>query len=92
MGSDGAPILPWHPYTAASQRPVPPGALTRYDIEVFPTFATIPAGWRLRVTITTADTPHLEPTIAQLPSLVGGVYQVSLGRSFLNVPLAARWP
>jgi len=88
IGSDGAPILPWHPYTAASQRPVTPGVLTRYDIEVFPTFATIPAGWRLRVTVTTADTPHLEPTVAQLPSLVGGVYQVRRGQSFLNVPLA----
>jgi hypothetical protein len=87
-GSNGAPLMPWHPYTAASRRPVTPGAPTRYDIEVFPTFATIPAGWRLRVTVTTADTPHLVPTAVQLPGLVGGVYDIVRSRSFVNVPLA----
>ena len=66
--------------------------MTRYDIAVFPTFAAIPAGWRLRVTLTTADTPHLEPSAApRAPHLVGGVYQVernAAAASYLNVPLA----
>ena len=64
--------------------------MTRYDIAVFPTFAAIPAGWRLRVTLTTADTPHLEPGAARTPHLVGGVYQVerdAAAASYLNVPL-----
>jgi hypothetical protein len=46
-----------------------------------PTFAAIPAGWRLRVTLTTADTPHL----------AGGVYQVErndAAASYLNVAVA----
>jgi len=90
-GSNGKLLMPIHPLTAASARAVVPGQVTRYDIEVFPTFAEIPAGWRLRVTLTTSDTPHLVPTAAQLPDLVGGVYQVqrnSTAASYINVPLA----
>ncbi|MHB1584535.1 MAG: CocE/NonD family hydrolase [Acidimicrobiales bacterium] len=90
-GGDGQPLLPYHPYTAASQRRVVPGKITRYDIEVFPTFADVPAGWRIRVTISTSDTPHLFPTLAQLPHLVGGVYDVqrnAAAASFVNLPLA----
>jgi len=89
-GSDGSPVLPYHPYTSASARPVVPGEPTRYDIEVFPTFAEVPAGWRLRVTLTTSDTPHLTPTLEQLPGLLGGVYQIlrnSSDASFVNLPL-----
>ena len=44
-----------------------PGQVTRQDIAIFPTMAELPTGWRLRVTITTGDTPHLFPTLAQLP-------------------------
>lgn len=90
-GADGQPILPYHPYTRASSAPVVPGAVTRYDIEVFPTFAQVPAGWRLRVTVSTSDTPHLLPTLAQLPGLVGGIYQVQRhagAASLVNFPLA----
>ncbi len=90
-GANGKWLLPVHPLTAASSQPVAPGQVTRYDIEVFPTFAAIPAGWRLRVTLTTSDTPHLAPTAVQLPHLIGGVYQVQRhagAASYLNVPLA----
>ncbi len=76
-GQDNRPLLAWHPYTSASSSPVSPGVMTRYDIEVFPTFALIPKGDSLRVTLSTADTPHLLPTPAQLANLAGGVYQVS---------------
>jgi hypothetical protein len=65
--------------------------MTRQDIQVFPTATEIPAGWRLRVTITTGDTPHLMPSVAQVPHLLGGVYDVqrnTLAASLLNVPLA----
>ncbi|HEY3844436.1 MAG TPA: CocE/NonD family hydrolase [Acidimicrobiales bacterium] len=91
VGGDGLPILPVHPLTAASQLPVVPGAVTREDIEIFPTFADIPGGWRLRVTITTAETPHLLVPQDQLSHLVGGLYDVQRhagAASLLNVPLA----
>lgn len=76
---DGSYLLPYHPYTRASAQPVVPGALTRYDIEVFPTYATLAAGHALRVTVATADTPHLGPIPAQQAALAGGVYQLRYG-------------
>jgi putative CocE/NonD family hydrolase len=88
---DGRLILPYHPYTAGGRQSVTPGQVTRYDIEVFPTFAYIAPGHRLRVTITTSDTPHLMPTPAQLPNLIGGVYHIQRTAAFpscVNVPLA----
>ena len=90
-GPDGKPLMPWHPYTKESVAPVTPGEVTRYDIEVPPVFATIPAGHRLRVTLTTSDFPHLLPTPGQLANLVGGVYEVQrtpAAASFVNLPLA----
>jgi predicted acyl esterase len=69
--------MPFHPYTKASQREVVPGKLTRYQIEIFPTLATIAKGDRLRLTIATVDSPHLTPLPDQLPKLVGGVYAVA---------------
>lgn len=54
-------------------------------------FAEVPAGWRLRITLTTADTPHLLPTLAELPHLAGGVYQVQRhagAASFANLPMS----
>jgi uncharacterized protein len=89
--ADGLPLLPVHPLTAASQQLIVPGQVTRQDIQIFPTMAQIPVGWRLRVTITTSETPHLAPTAAQLPGLLGGIYQVqrnNVAASVLNVPLA----
>lgn len=88
---DGKPLIPYHPYTQASQAPVPIGKVTRFDIEVFPTFAEIAAGERLRLTITTSDSPHLAFTPSQLKSLAGGVYEVQRNAgapSFLELPLA----
>ena len=88
--ADGAPLVPFHPYTRGSERPVVPGKVTEYDIEVFPTFALVPKGWALRLTLTTSDTPHMLPTLVDGPGLIGGVYRVQRtagAASFLNVPL-----
>jgi uncharacterized protein len=74
--STGQLLLPYHPYTQASAEAVSTGSVTSYDIEIFPTYATIPAGDRLRVTIASSDAPHLLATPPQQTSLVGGVYQV----------------
>jgi hypothetical protein len=84
-------LRPVHPLTQASAQPVVPGQVTRQDIQVFPTMTEIPAGWRLRVTITTGDTPHLYPSVAQAPHLFGGIYNVQRNAdaaSSLTVPLA----
>ena len=64
---DGKPLLPYHPYTQPSQTPVVPGQVTRYDVEVFPTYDTLAPGHRLRITIATSDFPHALPAATQLP-------------------------
>lgn len=87
---NGATVMPYHPYTRASTEPVRPGAVTRYDVEVFPTYATIEPGHRIRVTLATADFPHLLPTVPALAALAGGVYQVqrtAATPSSITVPL-----
>ncbi len=91
FGSGGQLLLPYHPYTQASVTPVTAGKVTRFDVEVFPTVAVLAPGHRLRLTITTSDTPHLGPTPAQLANLVGGAYQVqrnATAASFVQLPLA----
>ena len=88
---DGRPLAPWHPYTEQSVSPVPTGNVTRFDIEIFSTFARIARGHSLRLTITTSDTPHLLLTPHQLVNVIGGVYQVqrnAAAASFVEIPLA----
>jgi uncharacterized protein len=87
---DGNPLLPYHPYTQAAMEPITPGKLTRFDVEVFPTDDTLEPGHRLRVTIATSDFPHVLPEVAQLPSLIGGLYTLdhnSSGPSSVELPL-----
>jgi hypothetical protein len=87
---DDKTVMPYHDYTKQSAEPVVPGQLTRYDIEVFPTFATIAPGHRIRLTLATTDLPHLLPTAPALANLVGGVYQVRRGgpaASSVTIPL-----
>jgi predicted acyl esterase len=79
--ADGVTVLPHHPYTRASEKPVVPDQVTKYEIEIFPTFVTIPKGARLRVTLATADVPHLTPLPTRLPNLVGGLYSIKFGGS-----------
>jgi len=89
--ADGLPLLPYHPYTKASQAAVTPGKVERYDVEVFPVFDTLQAGHRLRVTIATSDFPHALPDAAQLPGLLGGVYQLQRSSAYpssVELPLA----
>ena len=85
---DGKLLLPYHPYTAQSKQAVPTGTVTRFDIEIRPTFAQIAAGDRLRLTLTTSDLPALIPTAPDAANLAGGVYQVqrnSAAASYLEV-------
>jgi putative CocE/NonD family hydrolase len=87
---DGKLVMPYHPYTKATAQPVRRGVVTRYDIEVFPTYSTLAPGHRLRVTIDTTDFPHLLPTPQQLAKLFGGSYEVqrtATAPSSITVPL-----
>ena len=72
----GMTVLPYHPYTQASAQPVSPGTMTEYQIQIFPTLVTIASGDSLRLTLSTADTPHLTPLPPELPNLLGGVYTI----------------
>ena len=86
----GQTVLPWHAYTQASRQPVTPGAVERYDIEVYPVFARVAAGHQVRLTVTSGTTA-LAPTPAQLPGLAGGVYELEHGPgapSHVTLPLA----
>jgi uncharacterized protein len=74
--SHGVTVLPYHPYTEASAEAVVPGAIEEYQIQVFPTLVTLAAGDRLRVTVSTTDTPHLVPIASQLAKLAGGEYYI----------------
>lgn len=88
---DGTVLRPHHISTRAAVRPVEPGKLTRYDIEIFPTAALIAPGHRLRLTLTTYDFPHLVPTEPARRALAGGIYRVRHGgsdASYLLLPLA----
>lgn len=88
---DGTVLRPHHVSTRSAVRPVEPGELTGYDIEIFPTAAMIAPGHRLRLTLTTYDFPHLVPTAPARRALAGGTYRLHQGGptpSFLLLPLA----
>jgi hypothetical protein len=88
---DGTVLRPHHFSTRSAVKPVVPGELTRYDIEVFPTAAMLEPGHRLRLTVTTFDFPHLVPTVPARRALVGGSYQLHHGGptpSHLLIPVA----
>ena len=64
---DGKLVQPFHPFTKAAEKPLPAGAVEPVDVEVFPTGASIEKGHRLRIAVQAFDTPHLTPTLTQLP-------------------------
>jgi putative CocE/NonD family hydrolase len=88
---DGTVLRPHHVSTRSAVRPVVPGEVTRYDVEVFPTAALIDSGHRLRLTLTTYDFPHLVPAKPARRALLGGRYHVHQGGptpSHIVIPLA----
>ncbi len=88
---DGTVFKPHHISTRAAVKPVVPGELTRYDIEVFPTAAMLESGHRLRLTVTTFDFPHLVPPAPARKALAGGTYRLHQGGptpSHLLIPVA----
>jgi uncharacterized protein len=85
---NGHLILPWHPYTAASARPMQPNQTERLDIEVYPTMARIAPGDKLRLTLTAGDTA-LQPSPVQATKLAGGTYEIERGSITLPMLPAA---
>ncbi|RJQ66969.1 CocE/NonD family hydrolase [Pseudonocardiaceae bacterium YIM PH 21723] len=90
QAANGAVVLPYRDHTAASERPVSPGELTEYVVEVYPALARIKSGHRIRVTIGTADFPMTLPSLKQYSELAGGKYRLQLGgESFVDLPLVS---
>jgi hypothetical protein len=86
---NGRSIRPYHPFSKESVQFLVPGVPAQLDIEVFPTFARIAKDHRIRITVTTADSPHVTPAGYQLPELVGGVYRIQRNAthsSHVNLP------
>ena len=71
---------------------MPIGKVVSDQIEIFPTFARIAAGHRLRLTLSTSDARHLAPMPSQLLNLIGGIYMVqrtASASSYLEVEQAS---
>lgn len=85
----GHNVLPYHSYAKVDERPVPIGRPVRYRFEIPPTLARIRPGHRLRITLSTAMTPYLQPKMPDQRRLFGGSYRLMLGEggSRVHVPL-----
>ena len=85
-----ATVLPYYPFTQASEKPVTPGLVTRFDIENRPVFATLKPGHSLRLVLGTGDLPHLMPNTTEGPLLLGGIYSVqhnAASLSWIDIPV-----
>ena len=85
---DGQLIQPYHPFTQAAEKPLAPGAVEPVDVEVFPTGASIETGHQLRIAVQAFDTPHLTPTVPQLPGSLTGmtIHSSAAYPSVLTIP------
>ncbi len=88
----GHVVRPWHPFTRESKLPVTAGEVNEVQIEVFPTAAVIKAGHSLRISLQTADAPHLMPPLTQLADSAGAmlsIYHDAAHPSALVVPFSS---
>ncbi len=76
---DGLSIQPYHPFTREAQEPLPVGQPVLVPVEVFPTSAEIPAGARLRVTLSPSDFPHAGSPLPQQIDTLGGIVSIHHG-------------
>ncbi|HEX6489442.1 MAG TPA: CocE/NonD family hydrolase [Candidatus Dormibacteraeota bacterium] len=77
--ANGAPIIPWHPYTRQTQSPLQPSTTYAVDLEIFPTSIVLPAGDRLRISLTSSDVPHESPTLSTTADSAGNVLTLLFG-------------
>ncbi len=66
-------IVPWHPFTADSVSKLASGQPYELQVEIYPTYATLQPGHRLRVGLQTGDFPHSLPTTSLLVDAAGGI-------------------
>jgi putative CocE/NonD family hydrolase len=78
-GPGGIVIRPFHPFTRASQKPVPSGVPQQYAIEIYPTANVFKAGHRIRLTIATANTPATLNTLPATLDQLGGTAAILHG-------------
>ena len=95
-GTGQALLQPSHPFTMASQQPVAPGRITRFDIGLLANFTEIPAGYRIQLVLNSQPPANfhsvLAPTPQELANLAGGVYTIersSVAASFIDLPLTS---
>jgi predicted acyl esterase len=85
--------MPYHPFTQASALPVPgDGSPVEVDVEIYPTGWDLAAGHKLRLTLQTADEPHLTPSVPQSLAMAGAtlsVYHDAAHDSELVLPVRA---
>ncbi|MCA1832946.1 MAG: CocE/NonD family hydrolase [Actinomycetota bacterium] len=63
---------PYHPFTLASQETLTPGTIYDVWIEIFPSAAMFAPGHSMRLSIQSADAPHLTAPLPQEQNLAGG--------------------
>jgi hypothetical protein len=69
--------MPYHPFTQASVLPVPSnGSPVEVDVEVYPTGWALPAGHTLRLTLQTADVPHLTASLPEALASAGATLSI----------------
>ncbi|HEY6499025.1 MAG TPA: CocE/NonD family hydrolase [Streptosporangiaceae bacterium] len=89
-------LQPSHPFTMASQQPVVPAQISRFDISLLANFTEIPAGYKIQLVLNSQPPANfhsvLAPTPQELANLAGGVYTIersSRAASFIDLPLAS---
>lgn len=80
--ANGKPIIPWHPYTRASQAPLEPGKTYALDLEIFPTSLVVEPGHRLRLTLTSSDAPHEAGTASTTADSAGNPITILYGGQY----------
>ena len=89
--ADGLMTMPYHPFTQASVLPVPSdGSPVEVDVEIYPTGWELGAGHTLRLTLQTADAPHLTASVPESLASAGAtlsIYHDSKHDSELVLPV-----
>jgi putative CocE/NonD family hydrolase len=91
VAPNGDLVAPYHPFTKAELLPVHAGQTYTLNFEIFGTDAVIKPGHRLRLVITSGDTPHLAPMGTSVIETLGAVTTVHsspAAPSFLTLPVA----
>jgi putative CocE/NonD family hydrolase len=78
-GPGGTVIRPFHPFTREAAEPVEPNEPQLYRIEIYPTSNVFKAGHRIRLTLSTANTPTTAPSLPAVGEQAGGTIRVLRG-------------